>query len=267
MFKGRSMKCSRYASIFWQLLRVEFIIFKRTFVDKIINSLVWASTTIPITGYILPMFGLSQEFAAFFAASFGISCGWFEIYPQVANLLADMENERHIDYHLTLPLPGWMVFTKMACATTLSALLMNAVTLAVAKVMLWNILSFAHLSWWKLILALMVTSFFFGCFMVLMAGIVKNLESIGNVFMRLLHPMLFYGGFQFSWQAISSLVPSLGYVILLNPYIYASEGMRAAILGQDGYLPFWLCMLMLILFSLVFVWYGMIRLKRRLDFV
>jgi ABC-2 type transport system permease protein len=261
------MKCLRYAAIFWQLLRVEFVIFKETFLDKIINALVWAGTSIPITGYVLPLFGLSREYAAFFAAGFGISCGWFEIYPQVVTLIADLESERHIDYQLTLPIPSWLLFIKMAFMTTVNALLMNSIALLAAKAMLQDRFPLTYLASGKLLVTLILVSFFFGCFMVLMASVIKNMQAVGNTFMRILHPMLFFGGFQFSWQAISSLVPWLGYAILINPYIYAAEGTRAAILGQDGYLSFWLCMMMLVLFSLAFAWYGMIRLKQRLDLV
>lgn len=261
------MSIMQQGALFWQLLHVEFLIFKQTIVDKLLNSFVWAGTTIPIAGYILPLFGLSPEYAAFFAAGFGISCGWFEIFPQVANLIADLEGERHIDYQLTLPLSSWLIFLKMACATMANTFLMNTVSLSMAKVMLWHNFSLTKLSLIKLLIMLIVSSFFFGCFTILMASIVKNMSTIGNTFMRVMHPLCWLGGFQFSWKAICSFAPWLGYGILLNPYLYAAEGMRAAILGQSGYLPFWPCICMLLLFSVLFAWLGISRLKRRLDFI
>jgi len=43
------------------------------------------------------------------------------------------------------------------------------------------------------------------------------------------------------------------------------EAMRVAFIGQQGYLSFWLCIAMLMLFSLVFGYIGTRRLIKHLD--
>ena len=85
--------------------------------------------------------------------------------------------------------------------------------------------------------------------------------------MRFVYPLWFLGGFQYSWQVLYDFSPLFAYVSLLNPVLYVMEGTRAAILGQEGSLNFWLCILMLIFFTLLCGWHALKQLKRQLDYI
>ena len=261
------MKFVRYAPIFGQLLKTEITIFRQTFFDKLLNSFVWTSVTVAVTSYILPAFGLSIEYGALLAAGVVVSSAFFEFYPQVANFIADLEGEQHINYLLTLPLPGWLLMVKIAFVYTFNAFIMGVFTLMSSKFILFYRFSLVNVSIGKLMVAFVEYSLFFGFFTLFMASLIKNMYTIENMIMRVIYPLWFLGGFQFSWQAMYSFSPVLGYLLLLNPYIHAMEGMRGAILGQSGFLPFWLCMPVLFIFTLFFGWWGIVRLKKRLDFV
>ena len=58
-----------------------------------------------------------------------------------------------------------------------------------------------------------------------------------------------------------------GYLHLVNPLLYVMEGMRAATLGQEGYLPFWFSLAGLTIFTVGFAWDAIRRLQKRLDCV
>ena len=77
--------------------------------------------------------------------------------------------------------------------------------------------------------------------------------------------MYMFGGYLYSWHAVYALSAIGGYLSLVNPLIYTMEGMRAAILGQEGYLPFWFSFVALMLFTIAFAWNAISRLKKRLD--
>ena len=101
----------------------------------------------------------------------------------------------------------------------------------------------------------------------MIASFVKNLAAIEHVWLRFILPLWFFGGTQFSWQTIYNIAPYIGYLTLLDPLVYVMEGMRAAVLGQEGNLPFWLCVAVLWVLTVVFGWWAIKRLKTRLDFV
>ena len=93
------------------------------------------------------------------------------------------------------------------------------------------------------------------------------MARLENAFMRIVYPLWFLGGFQFSWKVLHDCSPTLATLNLLNPYVYSMESMRAAALGQHDYLPFWYCIGALVLFTIMFASWGIIRLKKRLDFI
>ena len=108
---------------------------------------------------------------------------------------------------------------------------------------------------------------FIGFFSIFVASIVKDMGHINKVGIRILFPMWIFGGGQFPWKTIYSLSPKFAYVVFVNPLLYMSEGIHAAVLGQEGYLPFWICLIALWIFTGAFGWLGIARLKKRLDFV
>lgn len=261
------MSLFRYGPIFWQLLKTELVVFKSSFFDKLLNSFIWTGTTVAITSYVLPSFGLSIEYGTLLAAGVVVSSAGFEIYPSVANFIADLEGERHIAYHLTLPIPGWLLCVKQAMMSTLNALIMGVFTLISSKLILFNRFSFNAVSYGKLLVIFLGYSLFFSFFTLWIVSIVKSMYTMENTFMRVIYPLWILGGFQFTWYALYSCSSTLGYLVLCNPYIYAIEAMRAALLGQQNFLPFWICILLLTSFTALFGWLGIVKLKRRLDFI
>ena len=93
------------------------------------------------------------------------------------------------------------------------------------------------------------------------------MERIETVWTRFIFPLWFLGGFQFSWQIVYGISKPLSYVMLANPVTYVMEGLRAATLGQAGYIHFWICVGMLCAFSIATGTLAYRGLKKRLDFV
>ena len=85
--------------------------------------------------------------------------------------------------------------------------------------------------------------------------------------MRLMFPLWFLGGFQFSWKALYNLNHYIGYLGLISPYTYAHEAARVAVLGQHDFLPFWFCIGVLVIGSITFGVLGYLGIKRSLDLV
>jgi ABC-type polysaccharide/polyol phosphate export permease len=54
---------------------------------------------------------------------------------------------------------------------------------------------------------------------------------------------------------------------LINPMIYITEAVRCALLGQEGYLNFWLCILVILLFAALSFYFGIKSLRKKLDFI
>ena len=256
-----------YFNVFKNLLAVDFQIFRENLFDKIIDLFTWVVCTLLIMGYVMPMLGLSNDYGIFQMAGLVASAGLFEIFPNVMNLISDFEGDKLISYELILPVPSWLIFIKLITNYAASALILALIVIPMSKIILWNQFDMTKISIIPFILMMIIISIFYGVFTLLIASMVKTVQTIRKVWMRFLFPLWILGGFQFSWFILHKLVPNLAYLNLLNPITYVMEGLRAALLGQEGYIHYVYCILALIIFSILFGYIAIARLKKRLDYV
>ena len=261
------MKNLRYFYLFKDLLFTDFAVLKQVVVDQVINLMIWVICNVLVISYLMPSFGLSESYGSFILAGLCASAGLFGVFPSVVNLISDFEGDRIIDYYLTLPLPSWLVFARAMLYYAINAAIIGSMVLPLGKLLLWNSFDITQVCLYKFLIIFVVTNLFYGAFTLWVASRVRNLIKIGNIWMRFVFPIWFLGGFQFSWHVLFQKWPLLAYLNLLNPMTYIMEGTRAAILGQSGYLPFWLCVVVIMFFSILCAWHSIIRLKKRLDFI
>ena len=56
--------------------------------------------------------------------------------------------------------------------------------------------------------------------------------------------MFMFSGYFYSFDNLHKLSPIASYLNLINPVIYAVEGVRTAVLGQNGNIPFYIAFLL-----------------------
>jgi ABC-type polysaccharide/polyol phosphate export permease len=260
--KGNDMRLSigTCARLIWR----DMAVFWPTFPGRLLNGAIWSGVTTCIFQYI--GFGdVSMNLGLFMACANAVSWGFFEVMENVSRLIADIQGERSITYALTLPLPQWMVFVRIALSNALQAMAIAVFLLPMAKLLLWNHFNFASVSFVRVGIIFVLIHLFYGFFSLWLASLVKNLESIGNIWMRVTYPLWFLGGYQFTWATFATKNAILAYLDLINPLVYCFEGMRAAVLGAEGYLPFWCCCGALVFFTVLTGIFGISRMTKRLD--
>ena len=257
----------RYMHVCKELIRADFMVFKQMLKDRCINLTIWMILTITVMGYILPYFGLPKTFGVFQLGGLLAAIGLFEMHNNIITMVSDFDGDRIIDYHLTLPIPSWLAILSKGIYFFLVFTFLTIIMIPVGKVLVWQQLDLAQIGYAKLLLILVVQNIFYAFSALWIAGSLKTIHKVGNVWMRIIFPMFFMGGFQFSWVALNASLPLISYISLINPMIYITEGVRGAMLGQTGYLNFWICVTAVLLFAGVAIFFGMRTLKKRLDFV
>ncbi len=260
-------KIRRYLPVLGAMLQADLAQFKTVFWGKLIDRFIWVSTYIALMAYIMPSFGLSRDFGPFLLGGLVCSIGLLETYSSSAALVADLEGDRTITYFLTLPIPSWLVFVRLICYYAFHYAVLAILIIPVGNCMLPEPIRFVNVSWPRLAFIFILINLFHGSLVVWMASMIKNMATLGKMWSRVLHPAWFLGGFQFSWQVLHALWPKVAYVMLLNPVFYSMEGMRAALLGQEGFLPYWVCCVALSISIVLFSWLAIKRFRKRLDFV
>lgn len=253
--------------IFKQLLRAKFTDIRSMLIEKIINIYIWAGCTILVMGYLMQSFGLAKNFGLFQFTGILAVIGLFELYSNTASLIADFEGDRIITYYLMLPSSAVTVLLSYICYYLFISMSISLAILPLGKLVLWNQFNLTGVAWGSLFAFMVLINLVWASLAFVLAAHIPEIKKLGVAWCRVIFPLWFLGGFQFSWKATHLVCPLFSYFMLLNPVIYATEGIRAAFLGQEGYLPFWACFCVMFTFCLMIHVWAFKSLRRRLDFV
>lgn len=120
----------------------------------------------------------------------------------------------------------------------------------------------AHVtSWIFLALVLVLGSFVSGA-LGLVIGTSVQPRQIGLVFGVVVIPITFLGCVYYPWAALGA-IKWMQYGVLINPIVYISEGLRAALTPGLGHMPELLILAMLLFFTVLLTWLGMRGFRRR----
>jgi len=86
--------------------------------------------------------------------------------------------------------------------------------------------------------------------------------QIGLMFSLVLAPMIFFGCAYYPWKTLDPF-PILQRVVLLNPVVYASEGLRGALVPKYPHLPVSAALAALVLFNALFILLGLRQFRRK----
>ncbi len=261
------MKFFSYMPILIELFKTDYKIYRQTIVDKFFNLCIWTACTGAVFTFLLPAFGLSASYGPFMVAGLIATAGHFEVFPSVMHLVSDFEGDRVVSFYATLPMPTFLVFIRFFVYYAFNAMTMCLLVFPICKLLFWKELDLTLVSIPKLFIAFLLVNLFYGAYTVWIASRVPSTQKIGNVWLRFVFPLWYLGAFQFSWYVLYQIFPIGAYFDLLNPMVYVQEIMRSAILGSEGYLPFLASAGMLSFFIGFFLWWGIVRLKKQLDFV
>lgn len=250
--------------LFW-LLFSDLKLFFKDFINNVIDAMCWPVSNIILSGYLMPAMGLPSDFGAFMIGGTIVSMCGYMTYLNSCEFVADLDGDRSISYELTLPIKSWMIYFKYAFSFAVRSMILNIVAFPLFKLFLFNRFSLNNFSFKKFVLIYFILNLFFGFFAVWHATFSGTIKKHGRLWIRFICILFGISGFQISWEVIFNVSKIMGCIILLSPWTYAYEGIRVAILGQEGFLNYWTCIIMLSLFTLLFGSHGLWEFKKKLD--
>lgn len=249
-----------------QLVLKDLLLFFRGFWNKFIDLIIMISLNVFVFSYFMP--GLAADYGTFILVGAIASFGFFQIAHKVGTLVADIDGDRTINSKLILPVNTWTIFCSQALAWALESSIINILLFPLGKILLFSRFNLSGIAYGRLFLMIITTNLFFGFFALWITSMLKGgMRSLTHLWVRFISPMYMLGCYFYSWETAYKLSPIIGYLSLLNPFVYVMEGTRSAVLGPQGLLPFWFSFGALALFTVVFAIHAISRLKRRLDCV
>ena len=89
-----------------------------------------------------------------------------------------------------------------------------------------------------------------------------NQQHIGLMFGMVITPMIFFGCTYYPWSALKTF-PVLQKAVLINPLVYASEGMRATLVPQFPHLPITAVLVALLFFDVLLLVVGLRQFEKK----
>jgi len=190
-----------------------------------------------------------------------ISMVFTGVWAVAMPLIAEFQFTREIEDRLLAPMEISWVAVEKVFAGALQALLSGLVVIPAAWLILrpgvdLNLrtpLSFAGVT--------LLVALFSACGG-LALGCSVNQTHIGLMFSMVLTPMIFFGCTYYPWSALKSF-PILQKVVLVNPLVYASEGLRATLVPQFPHLSLVAVLVGLAVFDVLLLAAGLRQFRRK----
>ena len=175
-------------------------------------------------------------------------------------LITEFQFSREIEDRLLAPMDiSWLAIEKVFFGT-MQALVAGLVVIPAA----WLLLRPVDLT--------LSSPLTFACVTVLVAlfsacgglalGCSISQTHIGLMFSMVLTPMIFFGCTYYPWSALAHF-PILQKIVLVNPLVYASEGLRGTLVPQSPHLPVPVVLIALSLFDLLLLVAGLRQFQRK----
>ena len=164
-----------------------------------------------------------------------ISMTFTGIWAVAMPLIAEFQWTREIEDRLLAPIDvGWIAIEKVI-AGMLQAAVSGLVVLPLGWLILRPGIQISIASPLTFAVMIMLVAAFSACGG-LAVGCSMSQQHIGLMFSMLITPMIFFGCTYYPWSALEKF-PILQKVVLVNPLVYASEGMRATLVPRFAHLP------------------------------
>ena len=168
---------------------------------------------------------------------------------------------REIDDRVMCPVPVWAVAVEKVCFSALQSMVAALLVIPMAIVIPAKPVYPEIHNWLLFVLVLVMASLLAGA-LGLAIGSSVGPRQIGLVFSIIVVPITFLGCVYYPWSGLKNIV-WLKYAVLLNPIVYISEGLRAAVTPNVEHMPIWAILLALTFFLCVLGQFGIRGFLRR----
>jgi ABC-type multidrug transport system permease subunit len=178
-------------------------------------------------------------------------------------LVMEFSWQRTIEDRALAPVPIWVLglqkITAGAIQAFIGALIVFPIVLLVHAA---GQAPSVHVTNWFLFALIMVASSTVTASLGLLLGTVMDPRKIQMVFAIVLLPATMLGCVYYPWSALHS-IRWLQILVLINPMVYMSEGLRAVLTPSIGHMPVWAVLLALVGGTIVFTTWGVRTFRNR----
>ena len=236
-----SAKSVSYASAFAGLLLRDLRVLRRELVPFVVRVVMQPLLFLFVFTYVFPHIGQTGAVAgANFATVLlpglmAVAIMFSGIAAVALPLSQEFGVTREIDDRVMCPLPVPAVAIEKVCFSAVQSILAALLVLPLAYLIPATPV-YAHVASWPMLTATLILASLVSGALGLTIGANVKPQQIGLVFSIVVVPITFLGCVYYPW-ALLSHIRWLQIVVLLNPIVYMSEGLRAALTPGVPHMP------------------------------
>ena len=184
-----------------------------------------------------------------------ISMVFTGIWAVAMPLIAEFQWTREIEDRLLAPIDVAWIAVEKILAGVLQALVAGLIVIPLAWLVLRPGVEISIGSPLTFAVVIVLVAIFSACGG-LALGCTIDQQHIGLMFGMVITPMIFFGCTYYPWSALKTF-PILQKALLINPLVYASEGMRATLVPQFAHLPITAVLIALLFFDILLLVVGL----------
>ena len=217
------------SAVFLALLRRDIRVARKELVFFLVRTTMQPLLFLVVFGYLLPKMNFvgNGYQAALLPGILAVSLSLSAIQSVALPMVQDFGWTKEIEDRLLAPVPTRVVAAEKIVAGMLQGFIAAAFVLPIARLVMGPI---AELTWTHagaVIVVVLLGSLAFSA-LGMWLGTAIAPQQIGLMFSVIIAPMIFFGCAYYPWRGLDA-VPVMKYVVLVNPMVYVSEGMRGAL--------------------------------------
>jgi ABC-2 type transport system permease protein len=251
------------ARVFGALLRRDVRVARKELPSFLLRTTLQPIMFTVVFGYLLPKMGFLDRgyTAALLPGVLAVSLAMAAVQAVALPMVVDFAATKEIEDRLLAPISTWLVAVEKVVSGILQGLISALFVLPVARLIMGPVpgLTLSHFGE-VVVVALLGAAAFSAMGLVL--GTAVQPQHVGMMFSLIVAPMIFFGCTYYPWRGLDA-VPVVKYLVLVNPLVYVSEGMRASLTPGIPHMPLPVVLGMLVALTAVFGGLGLRAFDRR----
>lgn len=234
-----------YLRPFWGLVLRDLRVLRRGFLPFVFRTVVNPVLFVFVFTYVLPRIGqgfqsgpVDATYATILVPGLiAIGMVFTGITAVALPLSVELGGTREIEDRILAPLPVWLVALEKLLFGAAQALIGGTAVFPLVYLIPATGVA-VRIEHWPLFLAVAALASLAAGALGLTLGTIVRPQQIGIMFALVVTPLVFLGCVYYPW-ALLQAIPWLQYLVLFNPMVYMSEGLRAALTPDLPHMPVW----------------------------
>lgn len=229
------------SKVIFALLQREWVILKKNVKDSWVNALCRVGSIYIGIGMIGHLLGFDASIASDVLTGAFISVYISRCFGVAIADSYDRQYARFIDYLRLLPLTTRGLLASFILRYMMTVGVSSLPLLIAAKLVLGNQIQFMAIHWGVFFVVYSLTLLLISTFFASIIFFTSFDWMRFNIWQRILIPLNSFGCVMYAWHKVYGFNPMIARMMLANPVVYLTEGVRSTLLVQGDYIGAWYC--------------------------